>query len=174
MNIVRNQTGIVFASHLRNRVFLRRRLASAIAKASTASKSVMMLAPMSSPIEPPMSPVTRNRNTLKVNNKHGNCLRVTIKCMNKNLLNVLIKTVHIISMDSTIFLERPIHSAKLPSVEKQQHSPLNKLAMRITQEASIYSCNVCFLALKCFLKNVAFYAKYSWEDKNGLFIIMNV
>ena len=38
--------------------FLRRQLVNAITKASTASKRVMTLAPMSSPIEPPGSPVT--------------------------------------------------------------------------------------------------------------------
>ena len=43
----------------RSRLFLRCRLTQAIAQASTASKRVMTLAPMSSPIEPPMSPVTQ-------------------------------------------------------------------------------------------------------------------
>ena len=43
----------------RSRLFLRSRLTQAMAQASTASKRVMTLAPMSSPIEPPMSPVTQ-------------------------------------------------------------------------------------------------------------------
>ena len=44
----------------RSRLFLFCRLTQAIAHASTASKMVMTLAPMSSPIEPPMSPVIQN------------------------------------------------------------------------------------------------------------------
>ena len=40
-------------------LFLCHRPASVTKAASNASKSVMMLAPMSSPIEPPMSPVTQ-------------------------------------------------------------------------------------------------------------------
>ena len=43
----------------RSRLFLRCRLTQAMAQASNASKRVMTLAPMSSPIEPPMSPVTQ-------------------------------------------------------------------------------------------------------------------
>ena len=58
-----SQFSVSFFSDRRCRLFfLRRQLVNVITKASTASKRVMTLAPMSSPIEPPMSPVTRMRN----------------------------------------------------------------------------------------------------------------